>query len=129
MCLVTIFTVTITILALVCAVSLCIWSIRGVTTEAEFLQFKDVGADCLAAFSTLLLFYLVFSYVGLRRGLNKIFGKNLSEDFKKIQRNFTIMVAIYGLFTFYMIMVGHFYRIICPMYIRWILNGFFEVAC
>jgi len=81
MCIVSIFTVTMTILALACALTLCVWCIVGVSSDPEFYHFQDVGGYCVAGFSTLLLIYLVFSYVGLRQKLHKIFGKNLSEDF------------------------------------------------
>lgn len=126
---VAIFTVTISILSLVTAVSFCIWLLKGVNTEPEFDNFKEIATDIIAGFSGILLAYLLFSFVGLRRELHQIFGKNLSEDFKKIKRNFLIMVVIYGLFTVYNIIFGNFYRIICKMHIRWILNGFFYTAC
>ena len=39
------------------------------------------------------------------------------------------MVVIYGTYTLYFIFYGYYYVMICPMYIRWMLNDFTQVAC
>jgi hypothetical protein len=39
------------------------------------------------------------------------------------------MAVIYGTYTLYSIFYGYYYVMICPMYIRWILNDFTQVAC
>ena len=131
-CLTTVFTFTITILALANAVFLCCWTasvMKNDTTGVIDFNELRIGGDCLATFSAICVCYLVFSFVGLRLKLSQIFGKNLSPDFDKLSQNFLIMVVVFGIHFVYMCIYGNFYRIICKTYIRWILNCFFEVAC
>ncbi len=45
-----------------------------------------------------------------------------------LERNFTVMVVIYVLFSGYEFGYGSFYKLICPKYIRWILNNLIYTA-
>lgn len=62
---------TMVFLGLACAISLCIYvSVDESTTDAQYHFKKNVVGYCLAVSSSILLIYLVYSYVGLRRKLH-----------------------------------------------------------
>jgi hypothetical protein len=62
---------TMVFLGLACAISLCIYvSVDDITTDAQYHFEKNVVGYCVVVFSSILLIYLVYSYVGLRRKLH-----------------------------------------------------------
>jgi len=122
-----VITSTLTILALTNVVLLCVWTVvyfKSPELQEEF-NLIQIGSDCQATFSAFLLAYLVYSYMGLRWTLSKIFSKELPPDFVYLSRNFAIVVVVFGFNFFYMCAYGHYHKIICKMYIRWILKSFF----
>ena len=62
---------TMVFLGLACAISLCIYvSVDEITTDAQYHFKKNVVGYGVAVFSSILLIYLVYYYVELRRKLH-----------------------------------------------------------
>lgn len=125
----TVFTFTITTLALSSAVVLCVW-VAKVFKDGHVVNHAELGrivSNFLAIFSAVCALYLVVSLLVLQKTLNEIFGKNLAPDFRNLRQNFVIVVVAYGLYFIFNCIYGRYYKIICQTYIRWIIE--FLVQC
>jgi len=125
----TVFTFTITTLALSSAVVLCV-EVAKVFKDGRVVNHAKLGrifSNILAIFSAVCALYLVVSLLVLQKTLNEIFGKNLAPDFQILRRNFVIVVVAYGLYFIFNCIYGRYYKIICQTYIRWIIE--FLVQC
>jgi hypothetical protein len=52
----------------------------------------------------------------------------MSPEFLMLERNFTVMVVLYVLYSVFMILNGNFYILICQETIRWIVDGWISVV-
>ena len=127
--LVTVFTFTITFLALTSAVVLCV-EVAKVFKDGRVVNHAKLGtivSNVLAIFSAVCALYLVVSLLVLQKTLNEIFGKNLAPDFQILRRNFVIVVVAYSLYFIFNCIYGRYWKIVCQTYIRWIIE--FLVQC
>jgi len=58
----------------------------------------------------------------MRLTIRKIFNNQVPPDFVYLSRNFAIVVAVFGLNFLYLCAYGHYYQIICELYMRWIVK-------
>ncbi len=121
------FNLVITIICTGCAVYLTTWLILLFTHHREkdqiTMKWLIVDGYIYFAVSVLLVVYLLFAYIGLRMKLHEIFGKQLSQEFKMLECNFTVMVVTYVLLALYSAGYGYYDKLICKTYIRWILDA------
>ncbi len=125
----TVFTFTITTLALSSAVVLCVEVAKVFKDgrEVDHSKLGNIVSNILAFFSAVCALYLVVSLLVLQKTLNEIFGKNLAPDFQILRRNFVIVVMVYVFYFIFNCIYGRYYKIICQTYIRWIIG--FLVQC